>query len=1118
MWSFPKAHSSPCLVTLLVSCLLPTTGAFFPSDFREKWFGNGGVSHEFQTREAYNTLAATYFPDITPVTANMIKARTTWAEANMEVDDDQTSSAKHFDGENFAGGNAILVQAKINVTNALRNGDGEAARKYLGAALHTVQDFYAHTNWVELKRSDIHFDLGKTGATLSTVTFEDRTCNECGFGGIERVLFGCHDCTSNTNGFTKLTSGYYFGEDSPPADVAIPDHKCHHGGATDSRIGAKTGIVLSDVFRDVTPGINKDSNNCFWSPHHFHHPRAVAFAIKASIQYIEDLVKENSLTEKEKKILFGVGTTLAFAIDTTGSMAGIIVATRSQAIDIAQQRLGTKDEPIDYVVSPFNDPFTGPVFKTTNFTDFQTNINSLSAFGGGDCPELALTGILAALDVMEGPAELFVMTDAAAKDFDLAPQAIAIAVDKRISFHVFKFDSFCDDGIAAKRDSLSRRVDSASNRVYSLLAASTGGTYHSLPTSEAGTISSLLDSLTLSESNAVLKVSGALNDTSSFNLPVDSKMTEFSISLRGAGVTLSLKKPDGSALDTTSSDVTLTTVSDGEFLTVKSPVSGMWTLILIISSASTPTTVSCDVTGVSPLHLSSFNFVTLRGRPGHRGYYPIAGQPAYDHDVAAVAVIDGAFESAVFDLRDSLDVHAIDPHMEPGTGAEGAPPKNSFYGEMRLVPGNLYAYAEGTDDTGAPFQRVLATVFQPFLSNITDTGFNSTDIFAGRNTTNVTISSSSVAPSSTPISFNLSSTSTSSLTSTHIANTSLVPYPTHSASGSGYNHSYPMPTYPWDHATYCPTSTGSITTHSKYMTPGCDSLTPSIYTTTSICTVSDEKPTPYTTVSTMTVTRYVPVLCSSCTGGNYPHHTGKGPWAEEDKSVIKSGYGTCVSTVGLTPYETATGYGSTYTKLSTASEGHTQYAAGSSAPTTPSGSMYGSHASSSATCTESEATSTKQGGYASAVTGATSHSASVAAAPSQDSSAAENSSAAPSVHHVGSEHASYASPSASLSASAYNAPVAPSSYAPPSASRSRAIGHPASIPASLGPAHVPTSSPAIPVFQLSNGTMTATGANEIATANSTGYMPAQFTGTAARVGAAVEGVVIMAAFWAVGLL
>jgi hypothetical protein len=89
-------------------------------------------------------------------------------------------------------------------------------------------------------------------------------------------------------------------------------------------------------------------------------------------------------------------------------MSSIIAATREQAIAIARGRIGTKDEPIDYVVAPFNDPSTGPVMKTSDFDTFVANVGTLSAIGGGDCPELAISGILDALEVMEGGGDLFI--------------------------------------------------------------------------------------------------------------------------------------------------------------------------------------------------------------------------------------------------------------------------------------------------------------------------------------------------------------------------------------------------------------------------------------------------------------------------------------------------------------------------------------------------------------------------------------------------------------------------------------------------------------------------------------------------------------------------------------
>src|SRR5205085_7354177 len=124
----------------------------------------------------------------------------------------------------------------------------------------------------------------------------------------------------------------------------------------------------------------------------------------------------------------------------------------------------------------------------------------------------------------------------------------------------------------------------------------------------------------------------------------------------------------------------------GQFITVKSPVAGDWTV-----SIKGDGSFSLDATGVSSLHLSSFNFVAISGRPGHTGYFPITGQPAYDHDVAAIGVTGGAFSTASFNLRSPTGAVVVDAGMEPGSGEDGEPPKNSFFGRMRLSPGTLYA-------------------------------------------------------------------------------------------------------------------------------------------------------------------------------------------------------------------------------------------------------------------------------------------------------------------------------------------------------------------------------------------------------------------------------------------
>ncbi len=63
-----------------------------------------------------------------------------------------TVSCIHFSNEQFHDGSIRLIDLKKRIVDILSNDkpNGQEARYFLGAALHTLQDFYAHTNWVEL--------------------------------------------------------------------------------------------------------------------------------------------------------------------------------------------------------------------------------------------------------------------------------------------------------------------------------------------------------------------------------------------------------------------------------------------------------------------------------------------------------------------------------------------------------------------------------------------------------------------------------------------------------------------------------------------------------------------------------------------------------------------------------------------------------------------------------------------------------------------------------------------------------------------------------------------------------------------------------------------------------
>lgn len=493
-------------------------------------------------------------------------------------------------------------------------------------------------------------------------------------------------------------------------------------------VGEVAGGLGNLIFGTYAGGINKDSLACDWSPHYALHPDAVDAAEAASAQYINDI--KPKLTDQQLRLLFGVGTTLAFVMDTTGSMSDIQSSVAAQAIQIATDRLATNDQVDLYVISLFNDPTTGPVTSVTNISSFEAIMDGLTASGGGDCPELSLTGILNAIDAVDEDAQVFMFTDAAAKDADLAEDVTTAALAKQVNVNIFKFDSSCDDG-------LEKRVDHESDVIYGEVAAGTGGTYHSLPRDQVNSISGLLDTLTTSETSYILKIADSLDTipggTRSYTFPVDSLMTQLAISLRGSSATVTYTHPGSIP----AADITTVTLTDGSFVTIKPPTAGTWTITVKGSGSFT-----LDITGTSPLYFTSFEFVASTGRGGHDGYFPISEQPPFNTPIGIIANLYGAFSSATFDFRAPEGSELLTLPVTAGSGEYGFPSSSSFFGIVTMPPDSGFVYAFGVDGAGAPFQRLLSTVISQVISNVTyDLG--TLDPIQYNNTLNGTSSNSS---------------------------------------------------------------------------------------------------------------------------------------------------------------------------------------------------------------------------------------------------------------------------------------------------------------------------------------------------------------------------------------
>lgn len=56
----------------------------------------------------------------------------------------------HFDAETFIGSNERVMNFTDYIKRNLTAKNYEEARKLTGQILHTIQDFYSHSNWVEM--------------------------------------------------------------------------------------------------------------------------------------------------------------------------------------------------------------------------------------------------------------------------------------------------------------------------------------------------------------------------------------------------------------------------------------------------------------------------------------------------------------------------------------------------------------------------------------------------------------------------------------------------------------------------------------------------------------------------------------------------------------------------------------------------------------------------------------------------------------------------------------------------------------------------------------------------------------------------------------------------------
>jgi hypothetical protein len=248
-------------------------------------FPDDGSGHQTITRDALSRVQAS----ILPVGHNSFEsvARQAIVSANKDTDNKRVqpySPVHHFDNEEFRKAANHLIRLRSQIVLALMRGDQARAWNRLGMALHGIQDFYAHSTWIERRgnaNTAAHYDLFESNDAARARKFLDQLRGTPGGGCLADAV--------TPNASTTITSGYYpetsitnrFDRSSgiPFPSASADPMKCLHLGAT---------VFLSpcSVVYCFEPGVEKDF------PTFALHADARLSAQQASIVFVQDLITE----------------------------------------------------------------------------------------------------------------------------------------------------------------------------------------------------------------------------------------------------------------------------------------------------------------------------------------------------------------------------------------------------------------------------------------------------------------------------------------------------------------------------------------------------------------------------------------------------------------------------------------------------------------------------------------------------------------------------------------------------------------------------------------------------------------------------------------------------------
>ncbi|KAF6721633.1 von Willebrand factor A domain-containing protein 7 [Oryzias melastigma] len=581
-------------------------------------------THQYMTEQAILTVTLEVLRDVSDQNRALAEdevrlGRAFWRAVGEVVssnaDTDFTTSTQsnpvyHFDSERIKDSIAMLRQLWTQTVLSVRAKEYQSARYSLGQLFHSLQDFYSHSNWVEMGQKSIYLHLMQPEELAIPVAPEDKpTCSDCFTATCRNNLLPAVTHTQ------LLTSGY------PSSSISKPHGKCSHGGILDKNTALR-----------AKGGINKDSTSPVFSPHHYLHKEAAALATEATQTVLRDL--KDTVGDEALLRLFSVKQkpALVFVLDTTGSMFEEITAARLRAHSIIQSRTSSLQQTSTFVLVPFHDPDVGPVYEEEDPNTFMQHLENLIALGGGDEPEMCLSAILLALTHSPPLSDIFVFTDASPKDAHLfdAVKALALKKQSKITFLLTE-DPYYTPGRKRRKRRSKEPLPSDRFSLYSSLSSLSGGLTIFTTDLDIQEVSAIVEDNTAADKVTLLHVEGGPELISDYSFRVDSSVKKVILHITGTLAECILTSPSDQSQSLLSGKGPLAELEPSQGLyriSLLLPVqSGHWKLRVVSEGH-----VTFNVIGDSTVDFLYY-FATLANET-HPGLArvegsPIAGAPAF---------------------------------------------------------------------------------------------------------------------------------------------------------------------------------------------------------------------------------------------------------------------------------------------------------------------------------------------------------------------------------------------------------------------------------------------------------------------------------------------------------